>query len=468
MNLKRNRTARRTAGLSKKKKVVLLIILIALIVGILAFFYVRNNKAGIAISSLNLLDKISGFVIKEEDKQKEIEVLNKLVQEFTKKDGTTRTFLLLLQNNMEVRPGGGFLGQYAIFKIKDGEVTYAYFEDANLLDQRITTKITPPYPLTRMMQIKRWKFRDSNFSPNYPDNVEKAKYFYRLAGGNPVFDGVIAINATVLNDVLEIVGPITVSGYTFTSENAVLELEEIVEKAYIMDPELDTQNRKAIMKTLTSALTEKLMSLGNITKLANLAHEEMQRKNIMLNFTDDEMQELAESVHWAGEVATDWSGDYLMTVDANMGSLKTDYYIRREYYYEIDLTQEKPQVYLNILYKNNAPYGDWRTSDYHSYLRVYVPQGANLLERKMVSYPNIQEEFGKTSMGFILHVLINHQTNVELRYELPEDFSRNDYRLLIQKQSGVFDAPITVKVKTKNGEFEQSGTLSKDLIFEFQ
>ena len=74
MNLKRNRTARRTAGLSKKKKIVLLIVLIALIVGVLAFFYVRNNKAGIAISSLNLLDKISGFVIKEEDKQKEIAI----------------------------------------------------------------------------------------------------------------------------------------------------------------------------------------------------------------------------------------------------------------------------------------------------------------------------------------------------------------------------------------------------------
>ena len=83
-------------------------------------------------------------------------------------------FLLLLQNNMELRPGGGFLGQYAVIKVKNGEVVSSFFEDANLLDQRITARVTPPWPLTQYMQIKKWKFRDSNFSPDFPTNVEKA------------------------------------------------------------------------------------------------------------------------------------------------------------------------------------------------------------------------------------------------------------------------------------------------------
>lgn len=455
---------------TKKKSLALALVALVLVGGFFLFQYLKSHKAELAISSLNILSKISKLVVSEGDVQKEIDALNQLVQKFTQKDGETRTFLVLLQNNMEIRPGGGFLGQYAVFKIKDGEVISSYFEDANLLDQKINYKVIPPYPFTRMMQIKKWKFRDSNFSPDFPTNVDKAKYFYRLAGKSSNFDGVVAVNASVLDDILEITGPITIPGYgvTLNSGDAVLKLEEIVEKKYILDPELDTQNRKAIMKDLTDVLVKKLMSLGNIPKLADFAHKEMQKKNIMLNFTDPDLQKLAEDVFWAGEVATDWSGDYLMLVDANMGALKTDYYVKRELTYDIDLTQPKPIVTVNYLYKNTAPYGDWRTSDYHSYLRIYVPKGANFLERKMIGSPLVNEDFDKTYFGAIVHVLIGGQTDGMIKYELPESFhdDQDAYRLLIQKQSGVDDVPVKIHVKTDKGDFNQETTLNKDIRIE--
>ncbi|MFZ2882423.1 MAG: DUF4012 domain-containing protein, partial [Candidatus Moraniibacteriota bacterium] len=215
----------------------------------------------IGVKTLSALNKISGLLPISKDEQKELNVLDKLVESFTQKDGKVKTFMLLLQNNMELRPGGGFLGQYAIIKIKDGEVTSSYFEDANLLDQRISAKIPTPYPFERMMQLKNWKFRDSNFSPDFPTNVEKAKYFYRLSGmGADNFEGVIAINSQVLNDILKITGPITVPGYSveFNSDNAFLKLEEIVEKQYILNPDIDTQNRKTIMKKILPILIDKL------------------------------------------------------------------------------------------------------------------------------------------------------------------------------------------------------------------
>ncbi len=435
------------------------------------FSFARENKKIIAIKSLDVIDKISKLMISSEDEQKEIHVLNQLVEEFSKKNGKTRTFLVLLQNNMELRPGGGFLGQYAIIKIKDGELVSTFIEDANLLDQRISVRITPPYPFKRMMQIKNWKFRDSNFSPDFPTNVEKAKYFFRLSGGNSVqFDGVIAVNATVLNDILALTGPITVPGYpeTFTSENAVLKLEEKVEKAYIMNPEIDTQNRKAIMKKMAPIIFDKLFTLGNISKIANLAHAEMQKKNIMLYFSDPNLEKLAESVYWSGKMAADWSGDYLMAVDANMGAFKTDYYIKREMEYEINFTGEKPIVTLRIKYKNTAAYGDWRTSDYHSYLRIYVPEGSKFLEREMISSPLTNSEFRKTYFGSIVHVLIGGETNAMIKYELPESITLENYRLLIQKQSGTGDIPVRVRIIKPDGQVEQQGVLNKDLKFELK
>ena len=456
-------------GFLTKKRIVVFVILIVVVAGgFFLFSYAKNNKLSIAIKSFAALDKVSQFLPIQEDTKKELSIVDDLVQKLTEKNDKTWTFMLLLQNNMELRPGGGFLGQYAIIKIKNGEVVSSTFEDANLLDQRITAKIPTPYPFERMMQLKKWKFRDSNFSPDFPTNVEKAKYFYRLAGGGGTFDGVIAINATVFNDILKLTGPITASGTEFNSDNGFLKLEEVVEKQYIMNPELDTQNRKAIMKSMTPIVINKLFSLGNISKVADLAHEELRNKNIQINFADSNLQSLVSSVYWDGKVATDWGGDYLMVVDANMGALKTDYYIKRNINYEIDFSGEKPVATLTMQYRNTAPYGDWRTSDYHSYVRIYAPQGAKLLDRKMISPPITKDELGKTYFGSTLHVLIGGETDVMIKYELPDSVTKDNYKLLIQKQSGVGDIPVKVTLKKDGQEFNQEQTMLKDLKFEFQ
>lgn len=455
--------------MQQKKKVILIILLAVFLFFSGAFVYLKffasSQKVQEIVShSVATFSKITQFLPIAEDTKKEAAVIGGLVEYFNQQDNQERSYLLMLQNNMELRPGGGFLGQYAIIKIKNGQITYSFFEDANLLDQRITAKVTPPYPFQRMMSIKKWKFSNSNFSPDFPTNVDKAKYFYRLGRGAANFDGVIAINASVLNRVLEIIGPITVNGVQYNSENAVLKLEEQVEKAYLFNEDLDTQNRKWIMKEMTKVILDRLVKLQNIPKLADFTLNELRNKDVMLNFQDATLQQEVESVGWAGKINTQWDGDYLAAIDANMGALKSDYYIKREMDYFVDLTQPKPVVSLKINYTHTATYGDWRTSDYHSYLRIYVPQGATLLERKMVSYPNIQEEFGKTYFGFILHVLINRSTLAEIKYELPEKYKEN-YKLLIQKQSGVGDVPVNLTVKDEKGEYRQTAVLKKDLSF---
>ncbi len=456
--------------MSKKNKIILGSIgIVVIMMGIIGFYsFKKTSKISILSNSISIAKSVINLLPIKEDAKKEMQTIDALSKEFIKQDGRERRYLILLQNNMELRPGGGFLGQYAVMKIKNGEISKLYFEDANLLDQRIRAKIPAPYPFKRMMSIKKWKFRDSNFSPDFPTNVEKAKYFYRLSGRNNNFDGVIALNADTFNHIFDLTGPLTVPGYgvKLDSKNATLKLEEIVEKKYILDDSIDTQNRKAIMKSLMHLIADKLNGIGNVPKISKFVLNELRNKDVMLNFKDAKLQKMVEDVHWGGKVSEDWAGDYLMLSDANMGALKTNYYVTREINYNVDLTGEKPIADLEVLYKNSATYGDWRTSDYHSYFRVYVPKGSNLLERKMVSYPLVQEDFGKTYFGFLLHVLMNRQTDIKLKYELPESVRNGDYKLLIQKQSGMGDVPVKIHIKTKDGEFNREAILKKDLKFE--
>ncbi len=448
-------------------------ILLLLLVGGWYFFLSKSGgKQEFALSSLSVVTKVSKLLPLEEDTKKEIEAVDKLSQAILAKDGVTRTYLLMLQNNYELRPGGGFLGQYAVVKVKDGQVISTFVEDANLLDQRINIKVTPPYPLTRKLQLKRWKFRDSNFSPDFPTNAEKAQYFYRLAGGGQKFDGVVAVNSTIFDRALEITGPIQVPGYpeTYTSADGSLKLQERVEKAYLGENVAAEakQNRKAIMRPLANEMVKRLTQIENIPKALELGRTELREKDIMIYFKDPALQQIVTDAKWGGVVNTTWDGDYLMLVDANLGALKSDYYVKRSIDYTVDFTGEKPVATLVHHYNHTATRGDWKTSDYHTYLRAYVPKGSTLLERQLVSYPLTDEGFGKTYFGVFVDAVMNKTTSGMIKYQLPDTVKPENYKLLIEKQSGVGNIPVNITIKTKDKEYKQTAELKRDITFSIQ
>lgn len=440
--------------------------------------YTKTHKTEIARTGSTIIKNISKLLPLEPDTKKEIEVIDSIVSKLTEKNGKTWVIFILLQNNYELRPGGGFLGQYAVLKVKDGEVVSLLVEDANLLDQRIKNadiKVTPPWPLTRYMQIKRWMLRDSNFSPDFPFNAGKAEYFYRLGGGREKFDAVIAINATVFDHALELTGPIQVPGYpgTYSSDGGALKLEEAVEKAYLGDDvaaELK-ENRKNVMKKLASIMIGKLATVENIPKVVELGLSELREKNVMLFFKDESLQNAVESVHWDGSVAMDWNKDYLMVVDANMGALKSDFFVKRSLEYVADFTSEKPKATVSYTYNHTAPYGDWRTSDYHTYTRILAPTGSKYIDQSRLHTGGVTSQdstdLGKTVFGYKVDVLIGQTLPTAISYELPESVTPENYELLIQKQSGIGNIPVKVILKTQKGEFVHEDTLKKDLRITF-
>ncbi len=462
---------------TKNRIIAIGIVVLLFSIGISFFVYAKGHKQELAVSGLAIFAKVTNLLPIAPDTKKEIDTISSLVSTFTTTDGKTHTLLVLLQNNYELRPGGGFLGQYGVLKIKDGKIDSFIVEDANLLDQRITAKVTAPYPLARYLQTKNWKFRDSNWSPSFPENVAKAEYFYRLAGGREKFEGSIAINADVLNHVLVITGPITIPGFgTYTSENAAMELEEDVEKAYLGDdvPAELKQARKGVMKLLAAEIVSRISTLGDLKKLSDLGLTELRDKNVQLFFTDVELQKQVADVHWDGGVAKDWGADkdYLMIVDANMGALKSDFYVKRSLDYVVDFTTEKPTATVTYTYNHTATSGDWRTSDYHTYTRVIVPKGSVYVENSRVKTGGVSSaestDWNKTVFGYKVDAIMNHVLPTGISYTLPSTISADNYQLLIQKQSGTGTIPVKVTVKTKDKEYTQTADLVKDLRLSFQ
>lgn len=396
------------------------------------------------------LANIGGFMLENDDKEK--------------------TFLVLFQNNMEIRPGGGFIGAFGIVKIKNGKVVSMDTHDLSNFDGRIPNTVTPPYPMQEALNIKSWKLRDSNYSPDFSVNAQKAKEFYYMGKGEEQFDGVIAITTNVLTSMLKVTGPIEIPGYpgTYDSDSAILALEYQVEKAFDQQG-IERGERKSIMSDLAKEIEKRVFafSLTQKFELAKILLKDLNQKDIQLNFEDKELQKMAQDAGWAGSVDAQWNKDFLMTVDANLGSFKSDYYVNRSIDYTIDFSSGEPLAKLKITYNHTATKKDWMTRDYLTYLRVYIPEGSWLLDQKNFENAKFGDEFGKKYFGAIVKVPIASSKTVELSYKLPKNINVENYDLLIQKQAGLNGVPFTFSLIDKDNKNEgaYAGELTQDWVF---
>lgn len=382
-----------------------------------------------------------------------------------------KTFLVLFQNNLELRPSGGFLGAFAVVKTKKSSIVSMETYDLSNFDARIPSNIDPPYPMKEIGYVDFWKMRDSNWSPDFETSAKKAEEFYFLGGGEEKFDGVIGITANTLTSMLKVTGPISIEGYpgTYDSENAIIALEYQVEKAFEQQG-IEREERKSVINDLASEIEKKIntLSAAKRIRLLKILLGDLRRKDIQLYFRDSSLQEFVKRANWAGEVDDKWSKDYLMVVDANLGAFKSDYYIERAIDYKVDLTGTEPVADLKITYRHTASQKDWMTRNYLTYLRVWLPNGSRL--EYSDNFDDVQVGYdppaggGKTNLGAIVRVPIGQTKTVEIRYVLPERI-KNDYDLKIQKQAGTKDTPVAINVRKISGDEEYYETiLKKDIV----
>lgn len=428
------------------------------------FLFWEAKNQGVSKTTNAVLE----FLPLDRNKKKEYAALGTFADAFLKKDGQEKTLLLLFQNNMEIRPGGGFIGAFGILKFKDGKVLSLETHDLSNFDERIPNTISVPYPMKETLRINSWKLRDSNYSPDFAENARKAQEFYYLGQGQEKFDGVIGITTNVLTSMLKVTGPVAIEGYpgTYDDENAILALEYQVEKGFA-DQGIERGERKSVMNDLSGEIVKRIMELSVREKLAlaDIIIEDLERKDIQLYFADETLQRAAENAAWAGRVDDNWERDYIMTVDANLGAYKSDYYMKRSLDYTVDLSKSKPEVILKITYEHTAKQKDWMTKDYLTYLRVYVPEGAWLVSQKNFDNTKFGNEFGKKYFGSIVKVPLGTKETVELKYTLPENITLEEYNLKIQKQAGLNGTPVAVHLLGENGaRRDYAFDLNRDVV----
>lgn len=420
--------------------------------------------------NLSFLNRLIDATPISQESQDDLHALTDMADYVLRTDGQERTFLVLFQNNMEIRPGGGFIGSFGVLKVKDGHMTDFVSHDVTNFDGRIPSIVPPPYPMKETMKIDSLKLRDSNYSPDFSENAKQAEYFYHLGEGQEQFDGVAAITTNVLSSFLKMTGPVTVPGYPgeYTAENAVLGLEEQVEKNF-SEQGIERGDRKAIMNPLAHEILNRVKDFDVSQKyeLFKVVLEDLRRKDVQLSFKDENLQQRVERSHWDGKMDSLWRDDYLMAVDANLNSWKSDYYVKRALDYTVDFSGEKPHAKLVMTYNHTATEKSWLTKDYQTYLRVYVPKGSWLTGFSgNATEPKFGDEFGKKYFGMLVQVKLGESKTATFDYDLPQSIDSSFYDLKIQKQAGLNDVPVAMHVIHKDGSREDRDiVLNRDYLW---
>jgi hypothetical protein len=432
------------------------------------------------------------------------------------------TYLFLLQNNHELRPTGGFIGTYGILKLQDGEIKE--FETDNIYNlDRSTQPILQepaPEPIAVYLEQKNWALRDSNWSPDFPTAAQKALYFYKeenrilqelkeqgqeIKGDSDTVitdtipyqevDGVIAMTPEVIEEILKLTGPVVVNGVRFTAENLQEELEFQVGKRYY-EQGIAKSERKEIIKKLADEIKLRIfgLPLHQAVDILQIAYQALDKKQILIYSKDPELQQMIIERGWGGAIK-EAPGDYLMIVDSNLGSLKTDQFVDRFIDYSFDWQGDDLVAKLILTYENNADL-TWKSTRLRSYTRVYVPKGSKLISssgamqndklRDPEGTPGevkISQEFNKTVFGAFISIEPNETGSLIFEYKLPEQvkqqIEQNYYSLLVQKQPGVvhdltldldFDKniesalPAELETEWFNTSYQYSMPLSQDKL----
>ena len=407
-------------------------------------------------------------------------------------------YLLMFQNPYELRPSGGFFGSYAILDIKKGEIVNLEVPPGGTYDTKgyMTERVISPKPL--QLVGSAWSFWDSNWFVDFKTSAKKAEWFLENSGG-PTVDGVIAINATLIPEFLKIVGNIEMPEYNkvLTPEDVVLALQH----ATLFEYDKAENKPKEIITDMAPRLIKSLLSINNdqILPLILTLNKAFKEKEIQLYFSNNDLQQTATEFGWTGDIL-ETDDNYLMVVDSNIAGGKTNAYIESEINHYAYLQDDGSIINTvsitrkhtgNLIDEHDANYVFARANNV-SYLKVYVPQGAELLEvtgqvppeKKLFKdvYENFYEdeylrkiegqvitepltgtdiyvnEFNKTAFGNWLQVEPGAESTLTISYRLfknPEAQSNFNkilsslskvesykYSLLIQKQSGAHNVKI--------------------------
>ena len=412
-----------------------------------------------------------------------------------------KNYLILLQNNNEIRPTGGFIGSYAVLQVKNAKIQNLIIDDIYNPDGQLDVKSinTPqPAPIEEFLEEERLHIRNANWNPDFEQTAKTIEdLFFKVDRSQ--FDGVFAIDLHVAKQLLDVTGPIYLTAYDeeITAENMYERLQFHSEFNY----EPGSNQKKTILTTFGTKLIETILATPReeFPKLFNALKTSLDQKHILVYLPNVGFKATVAKNNWDGTIQK-VPTDYLYVVNSNLGGTKANYFVENNMEYEIQSKTRDGllRAELTLTYNHTGENEAWPGGPYTNYVRVLTQNGTKLNAVNLIdeegNVTNILDQavidkvegYNSFESSFILQP----QRSVKLvyLYDLPTALAINsetqDYKLYWQKQPGTISDPYifnfttpfgteitqvqpnNAAVQENNATFE--GNLLKDAEFEIK
>ncbi len=368
-----------------------------------------------------------------------------------------KVYLMLLQDNLELRPTGGVIKSYARIELDKGKISNIVFHPISELDNSIAESYDPPTELKSDAGLTKWLIKDANFDPDFPSSAKQIEFFYNKAQPERL-NGVIVLDLYTVADLLEVTGELDLKQYgeKINKENLFRKVIEYHSK----EQQGAGGAANAFMDAVFKETFNKMLFLTdtNWAGVVNSIDKNLAQKHILMYFDDNQLLTFTSAQSWTGILpreakrGEDKLQDLLFIVDSNMGGNLVNYHIDRSLKLDTTLGQDGVVNHsLKITYKNNSPTKDYPMGSYKDRIRIYVPVGAKLTEAFVDEELKTSEflpfsDHTRSAYSYLLEVGPQEEKTVKLDYSLPSAISYLDqkasYTLDILKQPGTASDPL--------------------------
>ncbi len=413
------------------------------------------------------------------------------VEQLLAKD-TEKKYLLLFANNMELRPGGGFIGSLAILRVKNFTIQELELFDVYDVDGQLFSHIDPPKPISKFLNQTHWFLRDSAFTGDFVINFKEAEYLLNQEINESNFDGGMLITTTGVQNLLKSVKSLYIPDFkeSITSENFYIKAQLYAEEDFFPG----SQQKKSF---LSSVANQMLFGLHDASLPIILKEFErsLDNKQLVLFSKDPDIQSLFEKNYWSGRIlkpscslsdALHCIPDYLFPLDANLGVNKANFFTSNpmELKVSVDAKGKITNSYT-VRYTNDSHKGVFPGGIYKNYFQLLIPPNS-FIESITVDGVIIEDydetNFENKTVGFLLSIEPQQSKTVAIAYKLPTTIvsGGGTYQLILQKQIGsqnsdfkfTFSYPKNMTIErhnlsplAKDNEIIYNTSISSDRIF---
>ena len=322
--------------------------------------------------------------------------------------GQPADYLVMALDRSELRPVGGFAGNYGILELDNGRQSTAHpfsLSDVYVLDQQyfqsqlpaspvqdcIGEGTQPPeyywwWPYRNLGCQYGWGLRDSGLSPSFPIDAQTAMQIVEqtpnAVPNDASLQGVIAFTPVLIERLMSVTGNITLPQYGSDAVVTPKNLEYLIHKYQLVD-NTGQADRKTFTHDLSIAMLAKIKTLhgSQLKTLFSIVEKSLKSKDLELYFANPNAELILQQLGLASDIQTG-NGDGFYVVDTNDGGNKANAYVSEQ---QTDVVTLLPnggalhQLQIAVTYNRAGLVFSSNTNDYFDMQRTYLPADATIL-----------------------------------------------------------------------------------------